>query len=296
MSVRITLLALFTFSVCIAIADDGSQLPDGCDYSKIKTGEPALAVEDILYRSIDNACSSLMDDAIKQEKPDALFKATKGFTEKTINHFSKWAQDNKGKVVDDEESIELKLAMQEKQKSLLAFGSFLKSQCPQEKMNSDACKARQAYAAFDKKLAKLFNDIRESGKAEQKALDEKALANNPEHKFKMKFCKNRNLAAVLFTDPHPIESNCIYFLKGKAWRLFVLQSIKDGVLVAQPNHGMLDKTIFIKTKQQYADSDTISNAFVKSIGLNKYLSVAGAQRTVNGFQYLGDDESDDNDF
>jgi len=72
--------------------------------------------------------------------------------------------------------------------------------------------------------------------------------------------------------------------------LRVLQVVAGGILV-RPNDFspyILDKVIFIKTAKQYVDGDFIQNIYVKSVGPVSYESVAGAGKTVNAFQYLGD--------
>jgi hypothetical protein len=306
---KLILAVLFVFICCELNASDQNgggqsldagesadvQLSEKCDYKRITTGDHALPASDILYRSIEEACSGLMNEAIANQKPEDIYAATKIFTDRVMNHFSKWAQDNKGKTVDDSESAVLQERMKDKVKSMTALSTFLKSKCPNEKENSDACRARQAYADFGKRLTKLFEGIEKMGKAEQKKLDQEAIANNPEHKFKMKFCESSDLMATLYYFPKPIQPNCIYLISDKTARFVVMQSIDGGVLAAPPgNEYVVSKAIFVKTKRQYADGDPLPAQYLKSTGLKKYTNVAGVARTVNSFQYLGDGDTSEN--
>jgi nitrous oxide reductase accessory protein NosL len=273
-------------------ADSGNadvQLNEKCDYKKIAIGEHPLPVADMLYRSVDEPCSSLMNETLTNQKPEDIYAATKSFSDRVMNHFSKWAQDNKGKSVDDAESEVLQEKMKDKVKSMTTLGAFLKNKCPNEKESSDACKARQTYADFGKRLAKLFEGIEKMGKAEQEKLDREAIANSPEHKFKMKFCSNSDLMATLYYFPKPIQSNCIYLISDKTARFVVIQSIDGGVLAAPPgNEYIASKAIYLRTGKQYADGDPLPSQYLKSTGLKKYIGLGGVGKTVNSFQYLGD--------
>jgi hypothetical protein len=254
-----------------------------CDYTKIKGSEQGLSEADLLMRALKEECPELMGIVLSKEKASDLFKGTKGYADQAMEYIPNLVKEMKGKTESDPETK----SFQTRLKSIVALDDFLKQKCPAQE-DTDACKAKDSFDSFRKKLSKFFESALAAENAEQEANRKKVLSNDPERKYRMKFCKNISLFAVLYgVSSPPIESNCIYLLHGEKGRLFAIQSAQGGILVAQYNHLLNDKIIFISTKKQYADNDPLQEMYVRSTGLKKYSSLTGV-RTVNSFQYLGD--------
>lgn len=273
MSLFIVLLATFTN---LAYADGRN-----CDYAQLKQSGNTATTEDLLTASFQQSdCPELREAIFKNEKSDDIVKAVTPFLDKVEKPFFESLKELKGR---NEDNAETKL-MLERQKLIANLDGPLKTKCPVEKKD-DACKAKARYLRFVSAIKEQLRVLlAEEAVASQKERD----AQNPEKVFRMKFCKNPNLWGVLYVQPKPLESGCIYSLIGPKGRMYVIQSISGGILVGQPSSLLLPKVIVIKTRKQYADGDIIQDQFVKSVGLHKYTAVTGAQRTVNAFQYLGD--------
>lgn len=154
----------------------------------------------------------------------------------------------------------------------------------------DDVKASVAFGDQHLDISTEFATFVEKERQDRIAAQEAAEAEQrkPQNKYKMAFCHNPDLFAVVFASRASIEPNCIYGI-GVA-PLKVLQVVAGGILVRPTdlNPYILDKVIFIKTDKQYVDGDFVQKIYVKSVGPLSYESVMGAGKTVNAFQYLGD--------
>jgi hypothetical protein len=270
-----------TMAVEAALGESTNE-SDKCDYKKMKIDKRIVA--DMLSLAFEENCPSSMDSILKGEKAEDIYNATAGFTKKALKSMTKAIQNGKGKTEDDPEAK----VFQEQLKTLGIVANFLKEKCPTESVVSNSCKAKKAWTTFAQSLQKIISvALAEEEKANQK----EALKNDPQAKFKLKFCQNPNLLAVAFFSQAPIEKNCIYSLAPQGYQLTVMQSVPGGIIVGAQNGPTNGKQIFINTKRQYADGDLIQPQFVRPDGLKKYMSVVGAQKTINSFQYLGDGQA-----
>lgn len=120
--------------------------------------------------------------------------------------------------------------------------------------------------------------------------EEKALvAKLPENKYKMNYCSSSDVFNIVFTPyaQHPLESHCLYIVRGP---LHVQQAVAGGILVSavMSYPGTEGRSIFIKTKKRYVDDEPVGDILVKYTGPLSYNTVLGAQRTIHGFEYLGE--------
>lgn len=256
----------------------------GCLYADIYKSEGPKPENLLVAGVVNGNCPNLMSIILKNEKPEDIYNSIEPFLVKMSSHFNHTIAEAKGKTEDDPEAK----AFQDQLKNLSTLSSFLKADCPDEKESGSACKARSRLIAFGIEIKEKADAAIADEEAEKKRGKAKAHGSDPERLFKLKYCKSPNLWAVLYVTPQPIQSKCIYSLDGPSARMYVIQSTAEGVLVGQPNSLLGGKVFLIRTKQRYADGDAIQSQFVRSTGLFKYRSVAGAEKTVNSFQHLGD--------
>jgi len=270
-----------------------SKANSNCNYQSLKKNQSS-SVFNLLNKSLkEDNCEQLISEVLKNESKEEIFKAIPKFSSEALSYMTPIVKELSNTYVDESTPQNDKAYLiinrfKSKISTLASITKYLESECPDQLKKTKACEARKAYVEiFGKKFESKYKAA--IAEEEQKNKADK-LNNDPEHIYKMKFCKNSNLFAVLYISPVPIESNCIYSLLGESQRLYVLQSIDDGILVTHSSQLLLSKIIFIKTKKKYADGDILQNQFLRSIGHKKYMSTIGAQKTVNAFQYLGDAE------
>lgn len=257
---------------------------DSCDYDEIKNSVDQITTGELMSRTQDTICPGLMAAILKNESEPDIFKATQGFIAKAMRQRITDLVAVKG-ITDENDPAAVRF--KDRLAAVKMLGDFLRAKCLDEKQDTPACKAKNAYEANATLFRKAVEPILSEEKAARDAKSKEALKHDPEHILKMKFCTNANLvSAIFFSYLTPqIESNCIYLLMGG----FVTQSAPGGILLGSPGGGSIQgRTIYIKTKKQYADGDMIRPQFVKSTGLMRFSTVLGAQRTVNAFQYLED--------
>ena len=107
------------------------------------------------------------------------------------------------------------------------------------------------------------------------------------YKYKLEFCNSPNVSYLIVSGRPKYEKKCMYIIDR---RFRVIQSTNAGALLQPmglPN-GMPQQTIFLKSTPRFADDEQVQNLLAEYIGLNSYVTVMGAEKTVHAFKYLGD--------